>query len=126
MGAQTGFSDSYWMGYLADTVAAASVAREPQPILRHALKEFMAGNAGHPIMAHLKDTLEEKRWIVFVRGVSGEGDIYGVYGSEASAQKKADAVNKRLAQQHPDSDAWAYVMPLWRDDAARQMVSRAT
>lgn len=61
MPAQHGFTDSYWMGYLANTVAAASVQRDPQPVLRSALKEFMAENRGHPVVDMLRSTLKEKR-----------------------------------------------------------------
>lgn len=50
-------------------------------------------------------------WIVFVRGVSGDADVYGIFGSEESAQRKADAINKRLPQD-VESEAWAYPMPL--------------
>ena len=55
--------------------------------------------------------MRQWKYVVFVRGVDGTGEVYGVYGSEAAAQRKADAINRR-APQEADSEVWAYPMPL--------------
>lgn len=36
------YDHHYWVGYLANTVAVATIAPEPQPVLRSALREFLA------------------------------------------------------------------------------------
>ena len=52
----------YWVGSLAMTVAVASEDPEPQPILRSALREFLADRPpGCELAQILRATLKEKQ-----------------------------------------------------------------
>ena len=52
-------------------------------------------------------------YIVWVRHADDDSSVYGVFGTEDSAARKAEAINKRLsAKQDEEGIAWAYVMPL--------------
>ena len=55
-------SESHWLGDLAMTVTIASKSHDPKPILKTALREFMADHPpGHPLGDLLRQTLKEKR-----------------------------------------------------------------
>ena len=55
------FSESYWVGHLSMTVAEASRSVDPQPILKSALREFLASAPPAPLADMLRSTLKEKR-----------------------------------------------------------------
>ena len=50
----------YWLGSMAMAVAIASVDPNPQPILRHALKEFLAEQGNTELAALLRQAIKEK------------------------------------------------------------------
>ena len=55
-------SEAHWLGDLAMTVALATKERDPKPLLRGVLREFLASPpAGHePLAAEVRSTLKEK------------------------------------------------------------------
>lgn len=53
--------EHYWIGHLSMTVAVAATATEPKPILRSALREFLAERPpGNELGDLLRVTLKEK------------------------------------------------------------------
>ena len=51
----------YWVGNLAHTCALASKADDPRPLLRSAVKEFLADRpAQDPLARIIRDTLKGK------------------------------------------------------------------
>ena len=55
-------SESFWVGNLAMTVALATRERDPQPVLKSALREFMRDHPpGHPLGDLLRQTLKESK-----------------------------------------------------------------
>lgn len=51
----------YWVGHLSMTAAIAATDPEPQPLLRSALREFLAERpAGCELARLLRTTLKEK------------------------------------------------------------------
>lgn len=69
-------------------------------------------------------------FVVYVRheddqGI-GAGGIFGVYERRASADRKADAINKRISASESSEVAWAYVVPLeWANTPADKIVETA-
>jgi hypothetical protein len=54
------YSEGYWVGYLSQTIAAAAVSPQPQPVLKSALRDFMRGYRHQELNAMLRQTLKEK------------------------------------------------------------------
>lgn len=53
------FTDSWWLGNLAATVAHASVMEEPRPLLEKQLRHFLADRpADDPLARAVRKTLE--------------------------------------------------------------------
>ena len=53
-------SETFWLGNLAMTVALATKERDPQPLLKSALREFMADQGDTELAALLRTTLKER------------------------------------------------------------------
>ena len=54
-------SEAHWLGDLAMTVTIATKTKDPQPVLKGALREFLADHPpGHPLGDLLRKTLKER------------------------------------------------------------------
>lgn len=68
------------------------------------------------------------RYVVYVRTIEEDLLLLGVFGTRASAERKADAIKKQITAQAKDDDhpVWAYVGVLQNAGwSAREVVAHA-
>ena len=55
------YSEHYWVGHLSQTIAIAATSKEPQPVLRSALRDFLRDKPpGNPLGDLIRTTLKQK------------------------------------------------------------------